>query len=85
MEICYLFAIQDLKSEEHSKEAVECLNEMVTNALPHALDSLKYMSALQDEAVFRFCAIPQVRESCTSCTIRFWELVDFFVVSLPIY
>lgn len=54
------FAIQDLKYEENSVKAVQCLNDMVTNALMHAEDCLKYMAALRDLAIFRFCAIPQV-------------------------
>lgn len=51
---------QELKYEENSVKAVQCLNDMVTNALAHVDDCLKYMSALQDPAIFRFCAIPQV-------------------------
>lgn len=54
------FIIQDLKYEENSVKAVQCLNDMVTNALMHAEDCLKYMSALRDPPIFRFCAIPQV-------------------------
>ncbi|KAJ4831552.1 hypothetical protein Tsubulata_017981 [Turnera subulata] len=53
-------ALQDLKYEENSVKAVQCLNDMVTNALMHVDDSLKYMSALRDPAIFRFCAIPQI-------------------------
>nr|XP_029143819.1 squalene synthase isoform X2 [Arachis hypogaea] len=52
--------LQDLKYEENSVKAVQCLNDMVTNALLHAEDCLKYMSALRDLSIFRFCAIPQV-------------------------
>lgn len=51
---------QDLKYEENSDKAVQCLNDMVTNALIHVEDCLKYMLALRDPAIFRFCAIPQV-------------------------
>lgn len=51
---------QDLKYEENSDKAVQCLNDMVTNALIHMEDCLKYMSALRDPAIFKFCAIPQV-------------------------
>jgi len=61
--ICHsnlIFIIQDLKYEENSVKAVQCLNDMVTNALTHAEDCLIYMSALKDLAIFRFCAIPQV-------------------------
>ncbi|GAB2291763.1 squalene synthetase-like protein [Dionaea muscipula] len=56
----YVNKLEDLKYEENSEKAVQCLNDMVTNALMHAEDCLKYMSALKDEAIFRFCAIPQI-------------------------
>ncbi|KAL5055558.1 hypothetical protein RYX36_036240 [Vicia faba] len=56
----YVNKLEDLKYEENSVKAVQCLNDMVTNALLHAEDSLKYMSALRDPSIFRFCAIPQI-------------------------
>ncbi|XP_073313995.1 squalene synthase-like [Primulina huaijiensis] len=56
----YVNKLEDLKYEDNSVKAVECLNDMVTNALSHVEDCLKYMSALRDPAIFRFCAIPQV-------------------------
>ncbi|KAG6403620.1 hypothetical protein SASPL_135846 [Salvia splendens] len=52
--------LQDLKYEENSVKSVQCLNDMVTNALTHVEDCLKYMVALRDPAIFRFCAIPQI-------------------------
>nr|AOW71962.1 squalene synthase [Albuca bracteata] len=56
----YADKLEDFKYEENSVKAVQCLNEMVTNALVHAEDCLLYLSALKDFAVFRFCAIPQI-------------------------
>lgn len=56
----YVNKLEDLKYEENSVKAVQCLNEMITNALMHMDDCLKYMSALRDPAIFRFCAIPQI-------------------------
>ncbi|KMT00351.1 hypothetical protein BVRB_9g216610 [Beta vulgaris subsp. vulgaris] len=56
----YVNKLEDLKDEENSEKAVQCLNEMLTNALLHVEDCFKYMSALQDHAIFRFCAIPQI-------------------------
>nr|AFJ15526.1 squalene synthase [Azadirachta indica] len=56
----YVNKLEDLKYEENSVKAVQCLNDMVTNALNHVEDCLKYMSALRDPAIFRFCAIPQI-------------------------
>ncbi|KAL9391399.1 hypothetical protein Peur_015319 [Populus x canadensis] len=56
----YVNKLEDLKYEENSVKAVQCLNDMVTNALIHMDDCLKYLSELRDPAIFRFCAIPQV-------------------------
>ncbi|XP_031275754.1 squalene synthase 2-like [Pistacia vera] len=46
--------LQDLKYDENSVKAVECLNDMVTNALANVEDCFKYMSVLRDPAFFRF-------------------------------
>ncbi|XP_072995008.1 squalene synthase 1-like [Typha latifolia] len=56
----YANKLEDFKYEENSAKAVQCLNDLVTNALMHAEDCLQYMSALKDLAIFRFCAIPQI-------------------------
>ncbi|XP_006362006.1 squalene synthase [Solanum tuberosum] len=56
----YVNKLEDLKYEENSVKAVQCLNEMVTNALSHVEDCLTYLFNLRDPAIFRFCAIPQV-------------------------
>ncbi|GLT30641.1 hypothetical protein SLA2020_054320 [Shorea laevis] len=56
----YASKLEDLKYEENSVKAVQCLNDMVNNALIHVEDCLKYMSALRDPGIFRFCAIPQI-------------------------
>lgn len=66
---CFLTVPQDLKYEENSVKAVQCLNEMVTNALSHIEDCLTFLSTLRDPAIFRFCAIPQVFSfSFSSCS-----------------
>ncbi|KAF6168979.1 hypothetical protein GIB67_038476 [Kingdonia uniflora] len=56
----YVNKLEDLKYKEISDKAIQCLNDMVTDALLHAEDCLKYMSDLRDPSIFRFCAIPQV-------------------------
>ncbi|KAF5786123.1 Squalene synthase [Helianthus annuus] len=56
----YVNKLEDFKYEDNSEKAVQCLNDMVTNALIHIEDCLKYMSDLRDPAIFRFCAIPQI-------------------------
>lgn len=56
--------LQDFKDMPgDAPKAVECLNELIVNALGHAMDCLKYLERLQDVPVFRFCAIPQVRNA----------------------
>nr|ARE29887.1 squalene synthase [Cucumis sativus]ARE29888.1 squalene synthase [Cucumis sativus] len=56
----YADKLEDFKYEENSVKAVQCLNDLVTNALNHVEDCLKYMSNLRDLSIFRFCAIPQI-------------------------
>ena len=50
---------------EVRKRSLECLNELVTDALELAPDCLAYMSKLQCQEIFRFCAIPQVMAIAT--------------------
>ena len=42
-----------------------CLNELVTDALTLVPDCLVYLRRLENPAVFRFCAIPQVMAIAT--------------------
>jgi farnesyl-diphosphate farnesyltransferase len=52
-------------NEEAKGLALQCLNELVTDALELAPDCLAYMSRLHCDEVFRFCAIPQVMAIAT--------------------
>jgi len=61
----YTEKIDNLKKIEYATKAVYCLNEMVTDALAHAPDSIDYMSRLTDKRIFNFCAIPQVMAIAT--------------------
>ncbi|XP_022943419.1 squalene synthase-like isoform X1 [Cucurbita moschata] len=56
----YADKLEDFKYEKNSVKAVQCLNDLVTNALTHVEDCLEYMSNLKDLSIFRFCAIPQI-------------------------
>jgi len=72
---------------ENRKQSNACLNELVTDALELAPDCLAYLSLLECSEVFRFCAIPQVREgewrrkrfdddlseTCLSCSVQRYE------------
>ncbi|CAH8383314.1 unnamed protein product [Eruca vesicaria subsp. sativa] len=56
----YVDKLEDLKYKENSIKSVQCLNDMVTNALVHIEDCMQYMDALRDPAIFRLCALPQI-------------------------
>ncbi|KAL2477112.1 Squalene synthase [Forsythia ovata] len=56
----YADKLEDFKYEKNSVKALYCLNEMVTNALIHAEDCLKNISAVQDPAIFQSCAMTQI-------------------------
>ena len=57
----YADELTDFKLEENRVQAVHCLNHLITNALSHVPDVLKYMSRIRNQSVFNFCAIPQVK------------------------
>ncbi len=57
------FANQD--DDEAKKQALYCLNHLVTDALHLVPDCMKYLSKLHCAEVFRFCAIPQVMAIAT--------------------
>mmetsp|Transcript_11390 Transcript_11390/g.42773 ORF Transcript_11390/g.42773 Transcript_11390/m.42773 type:complete len:417 (-) Transcript_11390:113-1363(-) len=61
----YADRIEDFKYEQNFGKGVECINQLVTNALAHVTDVFEYMSHLQDRQVFNFCAIPQVMAIAT--------------------
>lgn len=50
---------------EVRERSLECLNELVTDALELAPDCLNYLSKLHCTEIFRFCAIPQVMAIAT--------------------
>jgi len=50
---------------EVHKFSLHCLNDLVTNALELAPDSLSYLSKLRCKENFRFCSIPQVMAIAT--------------------
>jgi farnesyl-diphosphate farnesyltransferase len=50
---------------EVKERSLQCLNELVTDALELTPDCLNYLSKLQCTEIFRFCAIPQVMAIAT--------------------
>ncbi|XP_072263458.1 squalene synthase-like isoform X1 [Pyxicephalus adspersus] len=57
--------LSDFAKPENIVPAVQCLNELITNALQHVPDVLLYLSRLRNQSVFNFCAIPQVMAIAT--------------------
>lgn len=63
----YTERLDAFKEPAHARAAVRCLNALVANALEHAPRCLEYMANLRNPAIFRFCAIPQVRLLADHC------------------
>ncbi|XP_030054580.1 squalene synthase isoform X1 [Microcaecilia unicolor] len=61
----YAKKLSDLAKPENIDMAVQCMNELVTNALHHVPDVLTYLSRLKNQSVFNFCAIPQMMAIAT--------------------
>jgi len=57
--------IADFKDASNINSALNCLNELITDAMAHASDCLDYLAVLRDPSVFKFCAIPQVMAIAT--------------------
>lgn len=61
----YIQRLEDFPKPENLKLAVQCLNELVTDALQHVPDVLLFLSRLRNQSLFNFCAIPQVMAIAT--------------------
>ncbi|XP_053314619.1 squalene synthase-like [Spea bombifrons] len=61
----YAKKLSDLAKPENIVPAVQCLNELITNALNHVPDVLIYLSRLKNKGVFNFFAIIQVMAIAT--------------------
>ncbi|XP_053879556.1 squalene synthase-like [Malaclemys terrapin pileata] len=61
----YAKKLSDLAKPENIDMAIQCMNELITNALHHVPDVLTYLSRLKTQSVFNFCAIPQVMAIAT--------------------
>lgn len=53
-----------VENPSHQK-SLDCLNEMCINALQHLAQVIEYLNLIQDEKIFRFCAIPQIMAVAT--------------------
>jgi len=61
----YVPAVEDLQKPIYKKQALQCLNELIINALGHCVDVVDYLSKLKEPSVLRFCGIPQVMAIAT--------------------
>lgn len=60
----YAPTLLDLRTGDKAK-SLECLNELIVDAYKHLPACIRYMEALKDSKVFKFCAIPQVMAIAT--------------------
>lgn len=61
----YTDDLTTFKTNNQSAKSIACLNKMVENALHHFQDCIVYLNLLENQKVFRFCAIPQVMALAT--------------------
>ena len=65
--------MSDFAKPENIDVAVQCLNELITNALGHIPDIITYLSRLRNQSVFNFCAIPQVGDKAVLVVYGRWR------------
>ncbi|KAK1247237.1 hypothetical protein MKX07_002146 [Trichoderma sp. CBMAI-0711] len=56
---------EDLFDPKYRTQAVECISDMVLDALKHVEDCLFYMAGMRDQSAFNFVAIPQAMAIAT--------------------
>jgi farnesyl-diphosphate farnesyltransferase len=61
----YAEKLSDFTNPENEEAALNCISEMVLDALRHADDCLFYLAGMKDQSVFNFAAIPQVMAIAT--------------------
>lgn len=70
----YVKKLGDFAKPQNIDSAVQCLNELITNALHHIPDVITYLSRLRNQSVFNFCAIPQVCSAAVLVVEERWKL-----------
>ena len=65
----YVETPQDLLKEENEEKSLECLNDLIINALKHVPQCIEYLSMIYEPTHFRFCAIPQIVAIQTLATL----------------
>lgn len=61
----YAENLVDLTLPANLPQALDCSEDLVLNALGHVTGVLQYLSLIQDQSTFNFCAIPQVMAIAT--------------------
>jgi farnesyl-diphosphate farnesyltransferase len=61
----YAEKYSDFAKPENEEAALNCLSEMILDALRHADDCLLYLAGMKEQSVFNFAAIPQVMAIAT--------------------
>uniref|UniRef100_A0A8C5MKF7 Squalene synthase n=1 Tax=Leptobrachium leishanense TaxID=445787 RepID=A0A8C5MKF7_9ANUR len=56
----YAMKLSDFSDPENIVPAVQCLNELITNALQHVPDVLTFLSRLRVHCFFTCCAVPHI-------------------------
>jgi len=66
----YASQLDHFTQHPNSPESLQCLDQMVSNALKHMPDCIDYLTLLEDRQVFRFAAIPQVMAIATLAKVH---------------
>lgn len=61
----YATELSDFMKPQNTQQGLWCISELVCNALDHAIDVLQYLSLVEEQTSFNFCAIPQVMAIAT--------------------
>lgn len=61
----YTNDLSNFLKEENFEQGLYCISELVANSLEHVIDVLQYLSLLEEQTSFNFCAIPQVMAIAT--------------------
>ncbi|PHH71111.1 hypothetical protein CDD82_6732 [Ophiocordyceps australis] len=61
----YVDRWEDLFNVKYRDQAMNCISEMVLDALKHAEECLFYMAAMREQSIFNFVAIPQTMAIAT--------------------
>ncbi|KAH3666639.1 hypothetical protein WICMUC_005566 [Wickerhamomyces mucosus] len=61
----YTENLSDFMKSKDKTQGLYCISDLVVNALEHVIDVLNYLSLIEDQSSFNFCAIPQVMAIAT--------------------